>query len=412
MKRVIILLVMIGIGNVVWAEGPPVEWEKTFGEVNSVERGRSVRQTTDGGYIITGSIYSPIDGTNVLLIKTEPNGNSLWEKTFEEGSGYSVQQTTDGGYIIGGTGSSSALLIKSDSYGNKIWKKTFSGIYSVIGESVLQTLDGGYILLGWTDSFGAGLTDFWLIKTEPNGTEIWSKTYGGVDHEYGYSVQQTSDGGFIITGYTESYGAGGADMWLIKTDLDGNEIWNKTFGGSGNDYGFSVMQTTDGGYIVTGETFSNGTGNGHLWLIKTDFNGNILWEKTFEKSNNSWGYSVQQTLDGGYIVAGTDTGLLDVWIMKTDAYGNGIWEKTFGTGSNSWGYSVQQTTDGGYIICGDKVGYNGQPPPDVYLIKLSADCINQPKSDLTGDCKTDFKDFSVMSSEWLDCGQYDPNDCL
>jgi hypothetical protein len=233
-----------------------------------------VQQTTDGGYIIGGwteisDPVLPLD-SNVYLIKTDSNGNRLWKKTFGGGffnCGRSVQQTTDGGYIIAGDRGSGIYLIKTDSDGNELWSKTFGGSSWESGYSVQQTTDGGYIIAGDTDSFGAGNHDVYLIKTDPDGNELWSKTFGGSSEDFGYSVQQTADGGYIIAGETGSFGAGYGDVYLIKTDSNGNELWSRAFGGSSWDYGRSVQQTADGGYIIAGETGSFGAGYGDVYLI-------------------------------------------------------------------------------------------------------------------------------------------------
>jgi hypothetical protein len=378
----ILLLALTPLTHTTATTEPQVEWEKTFGGQDN-DWGDSVQQTSDGGYIIVGGTKSyGAGGVDVYLIKVDANGNMRWSKTFGgrgDDWGFSVQQTSDGGYIIVGmtesygAGGWDVYLIKVDANGNMRWSRTFGGRGDDRGFSVQQTSDGGYIIVGETESYGAGGLDVYLIKVDANGNMRWSKTFGGQDIDRGLSVQQTSDGGYIIVGGTESYGAGETDVYLIKVDANGNMQWSKTFGGQGFDWGRSVQQTSDGGYIIVGETRSYGAGGLDVYLIKVDANGNMQWSKTFGGARNDWGSSVQQTSDGGYIIVGyTESygaGETDVYLIKVDANGNMRWSKTFGGQDIDRGLSVQQTSDGGYIIVGETESY-GAGGLDVYLIKL------------------------------------------
>ena len=315
------------------------EWDRTFGGLGK-DLGFCVQKTKDGGFIITGGKKSfwVLVNYAVCLIKTDPEGKEEWEKTFEgsgEGVGFSTQQTTDGGYIIAGyttySGGQKAWLIKTDPNGDKVWDVAL-GWKDTEAASVQQTTDGGYILTGYTTSFGAGKEDILLAKTNSRGAVEWVKYFGGPNTDLGLAVQETKDGGYIITGYTESFGAGKGDVWLIKTNSTGFKEWDRTFGGPNYDLGASVRQTREGGYIITGY---NTTSIGHpkgssllfnavnverVWLIKTDSKGIKEWDRTFGGSENAWGNCVQETQDGGYIITGVtesySAGKEDVWLIK------------------------------------------------------------------------------------------------
>ena len=365
---------------------PDEEWNVTFGGPVG-DWGMSVEQTSDGGYILTGFVdFNYGDDCQVGLIKTDSNGNKQWDKTFgletHIDSGHSVQQTTDGGYILSGktesfgSGSYDVWLIKTDVDGNELWNRTFGGSGMDSGNSVQQTADGGYIIVSYTESYDVGGGDAWLIKTDEYGDEVWNKTFGGAKHDRGLSVRQTSDGGYIFTGGTKSFGSG--DMWLIKTNSNGDKEWEKTFGGNKGEEGWSVQQTSDERYVVAGYTSSYGAGGRDVWLIKTDADGNELWNKTFGGSDDDEAYSVHQTSDDGYILTGHTFSYApgyarDLWVIKTNSNGNKQWDKSFGSASGSkddLGHSVQQTLDGGYIIAGKTTSY-GAGDYDIWLIKVA-----------------------------------------
>ena len=288
-------------------------WDKTFGGTNE-DIGFCVQQTIDGGYIIVGTKDVDLgEEGNIWLIKTDNIGNKIWNKTFDgslEEIGRYVQQTTDGGFIIVGGGK----LIKTDNAGNLVWEKTLEEFCFC----VQQTTDGGYIITGIKGG------DVWLIKTDNAGNMTWDRIFGGADWDLGSCVQQTSDGGYIITGETWSFGAGMSDVWLIKTDSAGNIEWNKTFGGTKQDEAYCVQQTNDGGYILTGWKQSLSV---TLWLIKTDSAGNLVWDRTFGALGPFYqGTCVQQTSDSGYIITGETfsfgAGTDDVWLIKTNEDGD------------------------------------------------------------------------------------------
>jgi len=363
---------------------------------------RDVQQTTDGGYILVGA-----KAQDVYLIKTDASGELEWEKTFggeKDDAGFSVQQTSDGGYIVAGAvggsrqagkeemgGNSDVYLIKTDASGTVQWEKRLGGNQSDRAQSVQQTSDGGYILVGMTYSSGAGESDIYLIKTDTSGNKVWEKTFGKEKMDWGYSVRETSDGGYILAGITPvGFGRTSpkgkqtqiVNIYVVKTDGAGNLVWEKKFGGEGNDVrGHSVKVTPDGGYIIAG-TIDVGAQNANdCYLLKIDAGGRMLWEKSIGvPDRREWCYVVDVTADGGYVLAGeTQIGPLgeeadlNVFVARTDVNGNLLWTKEIigGTGAhiNDWARGVQQTSDGGYILAGMKTTPDGNR--DVFLIKLT-----------------------------------------
>lgn len=313
-------------------------WTKTYGEDGS-DDARCIRQTPDGGYIIAGNTQPiGIMGSYIWLIKTNSLGDTLWTQKWGEtpmphiNTSRCVQLTSDGGYIISGhlqfSGSNNedACLIKTDAEGNTEWMNSYGGTGYEIGYWTWQTSDGGFIVVGYTTSFGNGNEDIYLVKTDASGTVEWTNTYGGTGTDFGYSIQQTSDNGYIIAGFTDSFGAGGYDVYIVKTDAVGDTVWTKTFGGANYDKGYSIQAISDGTYIVSGTTRSFGDPAGDIYLLKLDSSGNVIWSGTYGSANDDRGWSVQQTGDGNYVVSGYtgSTGSADVYLLKIAGEGTGI----------------------------------------------------------------------------------------
>jgi len=357
-----------------------VTFQKTFGGI-STDYAYAVQQTKDEGYIIAGYTLSFGEGNrDVYLIRTDVNGKTLWTKTYGEGNtdyAWTVQQTKDDGFIFGAhsasfnIGSHDVYLVKTDLSGNVIWTRVYGGSNADGAYSLQQTTDGGFIIGAHVNSFGAGQHDVYLIKINNSGDTLWTKTFGGPGEDRFRELHQTADGGFILVSETLSFGEGNSDVYLVKTDSIGNLIWTKTYGGISSDYGYSVRQTADGGYIIAGYTRSFGAEGTDVYVIKTDSSGNLDWTKSYGGSSDDYGYSIRQTTDGGYIIAGYTTSFGeagDVYLIRIDSNGDLIWSRTFGGSQTDHGWSVRQTIDGGFIIAGYTRSF-GSVNEDVYLIK-------------------------------------------
>ncbi|UCH94770.1 MAG: PD40 domain-containing protein [Candidatus Aminicenantes bacterium] len=286
------------------------QWLRTFGG-SDWEYSNSVRQTSDGGFILAGGIISN-NKRGTCLIKTDTKGIMQWERTFGgpiAGGANAVYQTSDGGYIMAGINYKSygnyVWLTKTNNQGIRLWDYNYGKIYSSCrSQSVQQTLDGGYILAVSPEINRGTNSDMILIKRDRDGKKQWERTFGGPSWDDAKFVRQTRDGGYILGGSTYSYGAGQYDAYLIKADSNGNKQWDVTFGGANDDHAFCAQQTSDGGFILAGWTQSLGAGEEDMWLIKTDNKGKKEWENTFGESRSDIAVYAQQTSDGGYILVG------------------------------------------------------------------------------------------------------------
>jgi hypothetical protein len=337
------------------------KWIKTYGGPG-IDYGKMVQLTNDGCYIVAGETWTGFGSSSVndfWLLKIDAMGNKIWDKTYGFDSYdwcYAVRQTSDDGFILVGTSElephdSAIRLIKTDKYGIIEWdKKYFEGTTS--GEDVIQTSDGGYAIFAKNNSYQSNYKKF-IIRADETGDIIWVKNITDIGLAWcGENIKQTLDGGFIIAGCARG-NSGSIGIKLIKLDSDGNFLWDKTFKPEEGGLGFSVQLTNDGGFIICGH-FSGGIGYySGPWLIKTDSEGELIWESKIGASMREFGYSVQQTIDNGYIIAGSYLPLFNrcPLLIKTDSEGQVEWRKTFGY-YNGEVYSVQQTTDGGYITVG------------------------------------------------------------
>jgi len=316
-----------------------LQWEKTYGGIGE-DKGHDVRQTLDGGYIITGYTTQGANSADIYLIKTNSSGDSLWTRTYGDAldqKAFSVRQTLDGGYIItryttDEVDGTDVYLMKTANLGNCLWDTSFGGSMNDYGYCVETTPDSGFIVVGSLFSF-ADSNEVYLAKFSASGVMNWDNIIGGAGADVGKSVYPTADGGYIITGYTSSGIADDpSDIYLIKTRSSGDTTWTKTFGGTEAEEGYAVVPTLEGGYIITGYTASGGTDSHQAIMISTDTWGNEIWTKYLGGLGNEGCYSIEQAEDGTYIAAGfTDSygaGGSDAWMVRVNAHHDVLVELT------------------------------------------------------------------------------------
>ena len=437
-KKTIPVLAGIFFSGFSMAQAPAIEWQKSLGGTGS-EYANSIIQTADGGYMVAGSSTS--NNGNVTgnhgnydywLVKLNPTGNLQWQKSLggtENDFARSIIQTTDGGYVVAGaTGSNNGdvtgnhgyddgwvLKLNSDA-GVIHWKKTFGGTDDDWIDKIIPTTDGGYIFAGNSKSNNGdiagnkGYIDYWIVKINSDGNIQWKKSFGGLADDRATSIVQTSDGGYAVSGFAEGNTGditgnhGNADFWILRLNSDGGVVfWKKSFGGLYPDLAYSMVATSDGGYIIAGQSFSTDgdvTGNHggtDAWVVKINEAGNLQWQKALGGTKLDQAFSIIQSSDGGYMVVGntlstdgdvtgyhtpTNTGpgeaplSFDYWAVKLNATGNIQWQKCLGGSESDEASSVIQTTDGGYIIAGNSKSNNGDVSgnhgnTDIWVVKLA-----------------------------------------
>ncbi|MCL6266763.1 hypothetical protein [Flagellimonas myxillae] len=411
-----------------------VDWMKSFGG-SGEDTAQSVIQTADGGYAILGFSNS-MDGdlagkttevNDYWLLKLDAEGNLIWGRTYggtKDDRGQSVIQTTDGGYaIVGyamsddGDGSNNEgfhdnWILRLGPNGNILWEKSFGFSGHDHSYDVVETSDGGFFFSGFLDvtsSGGAGnegkgnyltrhgVGEFWGTKLDADGNLEWRRYFGGTNNDRSYGVVYSDDGGFVLAGASESDDfditspKGSYDFWVVKVGSNGDLLWQKSFGGTGIDKGYDIAKTLDGGYVITGNTFSSDTdvsqnhGESDLWVIKLGSNGNLAWEKTYGGLAFDAGHGISTTRDGGFVIAGNskssdgDTtenkGENDLWVLKTDAQGTIEYQQTFGGSGIDFGFDAIESADGSLILVGETASddFQGLQPKgmtDLVVIKI------------------------------------------
>ncbi len=423
MKKYFILIFILN-SLILFAQVPEIGWAKCYGGT-ALETANFIGLTNNGGYVFTGRTLSndgDVSGNNgnydYWVVNIDNSGEIEWAKCFGgtlDEIAYSVVQTFDNGYIISGSTSSSDgdvinfhgladyFVVKLDASGNKVWAKAYGGTNGDYGYSIQQTLDSNYIVTGIASSndgdvsHNIGGWDYWIIKLNSIGDTIWTRSYGGSQMDYARSIALSKDGGYIVGGYTQSDDGdvsknyGEHDIWIVKLNSSGDTLWTRSYGGSLDDYAYSIKETSDGGYIVVGFTRSNdgcvsgNNGESDYYILKLNSFGDTVWTKCIGGYFEDVAYSVYQTMDSGYIIAGyTSSGLdlpdfhgaRDYWIVKLDSIGNVIWKKCLGGSTLDEGSSIAQTLDGGFIVAGlatsdngDVTGSHGEG--DAWIVKLS-----------------------------------------
>jgi hypothetical protein len=374
-----------------------ITFNKNYGGFNT-ETAYRVEICEDKGYIVAGYTRSMGQGyASMYLLRTNKYGEVLWEKAYGGNlveKAYAVAITPGGSFVaVGSTtsfgqGQEDIYIVKVDKDGNKVWEKTFGGIGSEEAWDIRYTNDGGFIISGFTNSWGAQFFDAFLLKIDADGNEQWKKLYGGGSFDAGFCVRQTNDGGYAVLGQTHSYGEGNGSFYFFKTDSEGNVQWEKTYGGQAPDEGRYFQLTNDGGYILTGKTESKGAGDEDIYVLKVDNEGNLQWEKTYGGDKKDTGKSVEPTSDGGYIITSSSRSfnwiVPWIWIIKTDANGEVQWTKRYGNWDHDHGHHILPTDDGGYIATGHNTLGNDKLE-DIYLMKL----------DSNGDWNPEAKDASI-----------------
>ncbi|MBI5059230.1 T9SS type A sorting domain-containing protein [candidate division KSB1 bacterium] len=384
MKVLLTVAFHIALSHFCWAQPVDSLWSRMLGGTGT-DQCTAVLQASDGGFVFSGRTdYSPTD-VDAWVVKTNPLGDIEWSRTIGGGAAelaFDVVAHSGGGYaMVGytasyGAGLADVYFATLSSQGEIQDISFWGGTEYESGNALAATADGGFVIGGETSSFGAGSSDFWLIKTDGDGAASWTQTYGGSQQDICYAVRQVTDGGYALAGYTTSFGSGGADAWLVRTSSSGQILWSRTFGWATDDVTYDMIQTSDGGFALAGHTQNGGSGERDFYLVKTDAYGTQQWTHSYGGVNDEFCRSIQQTSDGGYILTGSTysfgTGSQDIWLIRLSSSGALLWSRTFGgTGTDDCN-SVAVTSDGGFVLGGQTTSFSATQW-DIWLIRTGVD---------------------------------------
>jgi predicted secreted protein len=373
---------IITLSSVVCADEGDSLWSHTYGG-NFDDRAYAITPTDDDGFLLAGYAASyGSGGFDVWLVKVNAQGDSLWSHSYGGGyedAAYCLTPSGDGGFLIaGGThsfgaGNEDMWLIKVNAQGDSLWSRTYGGYFDERAYSIIPSGDGGFLLAGSTTTFGSGNFDMWLVKVNAQGDSLWSRTFGGGFIDIAHAIISSGDGGFLMAGMTSSFGAGNYDFWLMKVDDQGDSLWSRTYGGSFNDYGYSISSAGDGGFLLLGYTMSFGAGYQDVWLVKVSAQGDSLWSHTYGGAFDETAFSLIPTRDNAFMLGGWTTsfgaGGYDMWLVKVNSQGDSLWSHTYGGSFWEYSFSLLACSDGGILSVGGTDSF-GSGSYDMWLMKL------------------------------------------
>ena len=367
---------------------PSLLWDHFYGGDDN-EEVHSLLPTNDGGCMIAGLTesfgYGEFGRPDIWILKLDDAGGVQWSQSYgvpdSLEQAYHMIETTDGSYLAAGYkceqwgfGGGDAILLKIDSAGNEEWFRQYGGSEDDGLRFIQQDPAGGFIACGWTRSTGAGFVDAWVIRFDESGSILWAHPFGGTEYDVAKTVYPQPDGGYLVSGYTSSQGAGGNDAWLFKLDSEGTLEWECVYGGEGMDRAYFSAPSGDGNYVLTG--IRDVGSEGDLWILKVDPLGNVIWEQTHDMAADDEGHYIESTTDGGYAVAAwagfEGNPWTQMWLLKLDSAGEIVWDTIHGGPASDWANVIRQVSPRDYLVGGGTLS-DGHGRVDMWVLKLRDD---------------------------------------